>query len=946
LQLESLIILLVEALPEENMLFQQAMDRIGSRRRWIAGLSLLAFVGAGWVIARPAKSHSTALAARPLVKGSAPAAMDSRVADPTERARIAANFGSLPLSFEPNLGQTDPQVKFLSRNSHYNLFLTSNEAVFTLPVHSSKDARAKGLAAKAGRASLTSGAVMRITMLEANAVPQIDGSTPLGGHSNYFHGSDASQWVRDVPQYARVNYRGIYPGVDLTFYGQDRQLEFDFVVTPGADPTKIALAVAGAKKIQTDAAGDLVMTSAGGDLRLHKPVAYQQEGDTKQPVDARFVVRGTAVALAVGNYDSGRELVIDPTVSYSTYKGGGSEDQATSVALDSTGNAYITGEAGDNTFPHTASGTFAGGLHDAFLVKLGPTGTQVYSTLFGGSGDDSGNGIALDGAGGVYVAGGTKSLNFPGVAGKFLTTLTGTLNAFVAKLDATTGALTFATYLGGSTSDAAEGVAADSTGQVYVVGQTQSTNFPTLNAFQTTFGGNFDAFVTVLNPTFTSPLVYSTYLGGAGLDVAAAIALDANKKIYVTGNTSGSFPVTGGVFQGIAAGNADAFVAKLDPTLSGAASLIYSTYLGGSGEDIANGIAVDPSTGFAYVTGSTASSDFPLQGAAFGMLKGAQDAFVTELNATATAPLKFSTYLGGMGSETGVAIALDGSKNVYVTGQTSSTDFPTASPTQAPGGGLDAFVSEFNPSGGALLFSTYLGGSGSEDFPGAGVLGGIAVDSSNDIVVVGDTNSTNFPTTSALQSTNGGGIDAFITKYAPSTSGGTFTVSAGALSSTTIALGSSATSTVTVTSISGFTGAVALTCAVAPATSKPPGCSVSPASVTLTANGNQPATVTISTVKPSVVAGIGISALWLPMPGLLLLGVGFATKRSTRRKITGILLTCIALVGLVFMASCGSGNGGGGGGNPGTTTGSYTATVNGSGGGANVPSNALSFTVQ
>jgi hypothetical protein len=937
-------------LPEENMLLKQVTDRLGNRNRWIAGLSLLAVAGAAWTSAPSVKSHFNAQAARPVVKGSPlNAVATTHPASPAEQARIAASFGSLPLSFEPNLGQTDPQVKFLSRNSHYNLFLTANEAVFTLPVHSSKDARAKELPAKAGKASPTSGAVMRITMLEANYLPQLDGSTPLGGHSNYFHGSDASQWVRDVPQYARVNYRGVYPGVDLTFYGQERQLEFDFVVKPGADPAKIALGIAGAKRIETDAEGDLVLTSAGGDLRLHKPVAYQQQGDTKQPVDAQFVVKGTEVALAVGTYDSKRELVIDPTVSYSTYKGGGGEDQASSVAVDSAGNAYITGEAGDNTFPHTTGTVFAGGLHDAFLVKLGPTGTEVYSTLFGGSGDDSGNGIALDGNGGVYVAGGTKSVNFPGVAGKFLTTLKGTLNAFVAKLDATTGTLTFATYLGGSTSDAAEGIAADSTGQVYVVGQTQSTDFQTANAFQTTFGGNFDAFVTVLNSTFTSPLVYSTYLGGAGLDVAAAVALDGNKKIYVTGNTSGSFPVTGGVFQGIAAGGADAFVAKLDPTLSGAASLIYSTYLGGSGDDIANGIAVDPSTGFAYVTGSTASPNFPLQGqgAAFGTLKGGQDAFVTELNATATAPLKFSTYLGGGGTEVGVAIALDGSKNVYVTGQTSSTDFPTASPTQASsGGGLDAFVSEFSPSGGAPVFSTYLGGSGSEDFPGAGVLGGIAVDGSNNIVVVGDTDSPNFPTTSPHQAMIGGGIDAFITKYSPSTSGGAFTVSAGALSSTTIALGSSATSTVTVTSVSGFTGAVALTCAVAPATSKPPGCSVSPASVTLTANGNQPATLTISTVKPSVVAGVGISALWLPMPGLLLLGVGFATKRPTRRMLAGMLLTCIALVGLVFMASCGSGNGGGGGGNPGTTTGSYTATVNGSGGGANVPSNTLSFTVQ
>jgi hypothetical protein len=920
--------------------------RLGIRARWIAGFSLVALVGAGWFFAGTARSHLAPAPQRPAPATSAPAR--TRPVNPAQQSRVAANFANLPLSFEPNQGQTDSQVKFLSRNSQYNLFLTSNEAVFTLPVHSAKDVKAGGRAVNARKASPTSQAVLRMAMLGANAAPQVGGNPQLQGHSNYFHGRDASKWVRDVPQYARVTYRGIYPGVDLTFYGQQRQLEFDFVVKPGASPDTIALGIQGAKRIRTDAAGDLVLTSAAGDVRLHKPVAYQRQGDAKQPVEACFVVKGTEVALAVGEYDRSRELVIDPTVSYSTYKGGAGEDQASSVAVDSAGNAYVTGEAGDNTFPHTA-GIFAGGPHDVFLVKLDPTGaTQLYSTLFGGSGDDSGNSIALDGNGSVYVAGGTSSLNFPGVLGKFQATLTGTLNAFVAKLDATAGSLTFATYLGGSTSDVAGGIAADSTGQVYVVGQTQSTNFPTHNAFQTAFGGNLDAFVTVLNNTFTS-LVYSTYLGGPAADAGTGIALDSGKKIYMTGNTLGSVPVTGGVFQGTSGGGQDAFVAKLDPTLSGTASLIYSTYLGGSGAETADGIAVDPANGFAYVTGSTTSANFPLQGAAYPTIKGTQDAFVTEFDAAATAPLKFSTYLGGSGSEVGVAIALDGSKNVYVTGQTDSTDFPTTSPTQsAAGGGKDAFVSEFSPTGGALVFSTYLGGSGDEDVVSTGVLGGIAVDGANNIVVVGDTKSTNFPTANPLQATNGGGVDAFITKYAPSTSGSTFTVSAGALSSTTVARGSSATSTVTLTSVSGFTGPVMLTCSVAPATSKPPSCTLAPPSVTLSANGNQTATLTISTVKASVVSGVGVSALWLPMPGLLLLAVDFVTNRPTRRKLRRIMLTCMALAGLVFLTSCGSGNGvgGGGGGNPGTTTGNYTVTVNGAGGGTNVPSNALSFTVQ
>jgi hypothetical protein len=737
------------------------------------------------------------------------------------RRQVLSEYGKLPLAFEPNRGQSDPAVKYMARGSGYTLFLTSNEAVLSMTKPAKPAARA-------------STAVVRMQVAGARTPEHIAALEPESGISNYFIGKDPAKWQRNVPQYARVNYAGVYPGVDLAFHGAQRQMEFDFVVRPQADAKQIGLKFSGTRHLRADENGDLILSTAVGDIRLHKPVAYQENAGMREEVEARFALSGTnEVRFIVGAYDKSRELVIDPTVSYATYLGGSGEDQATSIAVDSSGNAYITGEAGDTTFPHSA-GTFGGGLHDGYIFKLNAAGTtQVYSTLFGGSGDDSGNGVAIDASGNAYVTGGTGSSNFPVTGGVFQGTFGGVADAFVAKFD-TTGAISYATYLGGSAGDFGLGIAVDSAFNTYVTGEADSSDFPAQNAFQSTFGGQADAFVAELNPTATA-LVYSSYLGGTGIDNATGIAVTGG-KIYVTGNTipSGAtaFPVTSGAFQTTAGGGTDAFVAKVDPAQTGNSSLVYSTLLGGSGDENANAIAVDGS-GITYVTGFTTSSNFPLSSASQGSLSGIQDAFVTKLNATASA-LNFSTYLGGTGLDIGVGIALDGGNNIYVTGQTSSTDFPTVNPTQASSGGgsNDAFVSEYVSS--TLTFSTYLGGSGQEDVTSTGVSGAVVVDASNNIYVVGDTSSSDFPASAgAFQTSFAGGIaDAFVTKIAPSAGLPDFSVAATALTPASVAAGSSATSTVTVTSLSGFTGTVALACSnVSPAVTNGPTCSFNPASV-------------------------------------------------------------------------------------------------------------------
>ena len=720
----------------------------------------------------------------------------------------------------------------------------------------------------------------------------------------------------------------------MAFYGGQRQLEFDFVVAPGASASPIRLGVSGADHIATDDSGNLVLTSSAGSVQLRKPVAYQEKDGARQPVDVLFVQHAThQVGFVLGNYDHSRELVIDPSVSYATYLGGSAEDDAYGIAVDSNGDAYVTGQTISTNFPGVQTSKKA--KFDAFVTKISANGsTLVYSTYVGGNGEDSGNAIAVDSSGDAFVAGGTGSSNFP-VNGGYQTTLKGGLDAFVFELNSAGTALIYGTYLGGSSDDFASGIALRD-GNAYVVGQTQSLDFPKGNPLQSSLAGASNGFVTELNSS-GSALVYSTYLGGGSGDFAAAVAVDSSGNAYVTGGTenpgfpvfpSNAFQKTCGSDGTCNGGLYDAFVTVYNSTGS---AYVYSTFLGGEDNDEGLGIAVDGS-GDAYVTGLTLSSGhFPLKSALQPTYGGLQDAFVTELNPTGTA-LVYSTFLGGNQVDAGTSIAVDENQNAYVTGQTGSSDFPTASPTQGtPGGANDAFVSQIGPNGSHLLFSTYLGGTLNENTSqGVTALGSIAVNSTGaNVYVAGNTASTDFPKVAAEQPTNGGGAtDAFVAMYSMIPD---FNISGTAL--TGVTPGGSTTSTVTIAAVNGYTGTVNFTCSVAAGSGGTPlpTCSI-PTAVT---NGAGTSTLTVTTTGSAQArnrgAGSIFYAMWLPVIGLSLVGMRCSSAGSRRKKFLGFLLLGLMMTALFLLPACSSSNsGGGGGGCSGCTpAGTYTVTVTG-----------------
>src|SRR5712691_1612535 len=567
------------------------------------------------------------------------------------RKRAEEAYGSIPLSFELNRGQADSTVKYLARGSGYVLFLSGDRALLALGqrVRAGKKTRTASAhfpSRPVGAVSLKP-AALQLKILRASPNARVSAFGELPGRSNYFIGNDPTKWRTNIPNYSKVRYEGVYPGVDLVFYGSQGRLEYDFVLGAGVNPEVVSLGVEGAKKTRLSLSGDLILRVGGGEVVFQKPSAYQVKGDGHVAVAARFVLTGAkSVGFEVGPHDSRLPLVIDPVLSYSTYLGGTNSDQGIGIAVDSSGNAYVTGTtlsadfpttagAFNQTFNTTACVTITGSRPclDVFVAKLNPAGSAlVYSTFLRGRADDSSTRIAVDASCSAscsaYVTGTTASSDFPTTAGAFQTTLKGTTNAFVTKLDATGSALVYSTYLGGTSTDQGSAISVDASGSAYVTGTTASSDFPLM-----------------------TPL-----------------------------------PAPNNALQG----SSDAFVTKLNPTGS---ALVYSTYLGSSAEDDGVGIAVD-SSGNAYVTGDTFGSDFPTKNpmqAAYG--GGMTDLFVTKLNAAGSAFI-YSSYLGGSDQEFGRAIAVDGSGSAYVTGFTASANFPTANPMQAmnAGGGFDAFV--------------------------------------------------------------------------------------------------------------------------------------------------------------------------------------------------------------------------------------------------------------
>lgn len=666
---------------------------------------------------------------------------------PPAQAQFAESYGKLPLSFEENQGQTADEVKFLSRGAGYSLFLTPTEAVMALRKPKSPSASGKaqslppvrmnshlhGFMAEARENPAAQHpktqnpeepqtAVLRMRLAGAREPSSIVGKDRQPGTANYLKGRDPGQWRTGVATYGKVEYQGVYPGVDLVYYGRQRQLEYDFIVAPGADPKQIRLNFAANGKDgeqavtpRLDANGDLLLPTEGGEVRLHKPLVYQDVNGQRREIDGRFVLfpassppltleegRGEGnlqVGFQVAEYDHDWPLVIDPVLVYSTYLGGGDNDLGQRIAVDSDGNSYVSGYTWFYDFPavNAKYPYYAGKYYDAFVSKLSANGhTVLYSTYLGGNDYDWGLGIAVDGSGNAYVSGHTLSSDFPMVNARY-PHFWGHSDAFVFKLSANGQTVLYSTYLGGGSDDACYGIAVDDSGNAYVSGYTYSSNFPTVNAKYPYSGGSSDAFVTKLSANGQAVL-YSTYLGGSSMDNGINIAVDRRGNAYVIGETSSlDFPTVNSKYPHLR-GSQDAFAFKLS---SNGQTILYSTYLGGSSDDLGYGIAVD-SSGNAYVSGSTYSSDFPTVNSRYPRLREGGYAFVSKLSADGQSVI-YSSYLGGNGGDTGHGIAVDSGGNAYVTGETWSSNFPSAAtdPTiksydPTYNGNGDAFVAKFS----------------------------------------------------------------------------------------------------------------------------------------------------------------------------------------------------------------------------------------------------------
>lgn len=707
----------------------------------------------------------------------------------TAQKRRISMPGRLPLAFESNQGQTDARVRFLSRSGDSTLFLTPSEAVFSMPLQArSQEQSLTARSGKKGReAARTAYNALRMQMVGADPKAAPLTRQPLAGQINYLVGSASKQWHTGIPTFGQVGFHGVYPGVDLLYYGNPQKLEYDFVVAPHADPGRIKLSFAGADKVRINAEGSLVVRTQGQELRWQKPTVYQQGRDGRRSVAARFQLKhlpnGQArVSFALGRYDHRQTLIIDPVLIYSTYLGGsgspvsGSPDRARAIAVDSSGNAYITGEAWSSDFP-TTPGAYQTTFRSLFVSKLNATGTALlYSTYIGGtlSGRATARGIAVDSGGNAYVTGDAADA-FPTTPGALQSgAFIGGQQPFVFKLNPTGTALVYSTLLGGGNEmEYGSAITIDSSGNAYIAGITGSTSFPTTpGAFQQTFDRTLGsaAFLVKLNPTGTAQ-IYSTLLGGLGDNQARSVVIDKSGYAYVAGTTnSHAFPVTPGAYQTVnhASGTPgyNNFVAKFDPTGS---TLLYSTYIGGSAKDIPAGIAID-SGGNAYITGVTNSKDYPItpgafQAAGVSNYTDYANCFVTKLNPTGTA-LVYSTLLTGTTadlsqsvSDLAGGIVVDSAGNAYVAGGTHTTDFPTTIGAQQRTGG--AFFTKINAAGTHLLYSTCLG-------TGIDFFTALALGPDGNFHVAGLTFSAHFPTTpGAFQTTTHAGngqADSFVAK--------------------------------------------------------------------------------------------------------------------------------------------------------------------------------------
>jgi hypothetical protein len=857
--------------------------------------------------------YSGVPASKLAVSGSNQSTLEA-LAAPAAANRTAArvDLGQLPMSFEPNQGQTDPHVKFLARGAGYGVFLTADQAVLTL------------------RSNASTSSVVRMQLAEANPAATAAGTSPLPGKSNYFIGNDPAKWHSGVPQFARVRYASVYPGVDLVYYGHQGQLEYDFEVAPGADPSQIAMQFQGQESANLDGGGNLILASGGHEVQLKAPRIYQELGDEQRPVAGRFVLQQDGkVGFELAAYDRRRTLVIDPELTYSTYFGGSGDESCSAIlvvasppsgcpaiAIDPSSNIYIAGSTTSVDFPvvpatpPAAFQTAIKGAADVFVTKLNAAGSAVqFSTYLGGSNADFTAGVAVDTAFNVVVAGTTASTDFPTSASSaFQPTATNpNPHAFVSVLSSTGENLLYSTYLSGNGAETARGLALDPRNKVYVIGTTTSKDQPdathsfpaTLGAIQVSSLGNSQFFVSKIDPTLIGfpSLAYSTYFGGGnpidGLTLGGGIAVDANSNVYITGGTNfqhtGSpatdFPILN-AFQGCldtpppatapttppttnCATNVtatDAFVAKLNPAAAAGAQLLYSSYLGGTGNDAGFGIAVDSGLS-AYITGSTASTDetiptgtTPFQRCLDNPTNPSPcpaatntDAFVGKVGTpcsgstcTNTAvPYTYFSYLGGAGTDVGLSIAVDTLQGARIAGWTNSGDFPIPNNNgvqPAIGGGVDAFVSRVDTTASSTVslghFGTFLGGTLNDYGTG------IATDAQGSSYAVGETASNNFPKAAPIQANINGASDAFVTKLGPALN----LALTETVSPLTVGVGNNATFSYTITNNGDLTTGIIFT-DVLPSTATFVSANASPGQANCPAPTNSIVTCTVGTLN-------------------------------------------------------------------------------------------------
>jgi hypothetical protein len=712
-------------------------------------------------------------------------------------AQTAVVPAGLPLYFETNQGQVDSPAQFIARGRDSEFLISPGAAQFVLRKTTAP-----------GAFSMRS---VRMEFAGANDRAQISGAEELSGKINYLIGNQPAHWQTGVATFARVDVGRLYPGVNLTYYGNQRQLEYDFTVAPGADPSVIAIRFDGADNVSVGHAGELVLNLGDSEIRQPKPVIYQTANGARREISGGYrILDAHTAAFTVGEYDHSLPLVIDPILSYSTYFGGSADDGAAAVAVDTNGFIYVVGETLSAKLATVGAfqTNFAGGSinGDAFVAKFSNNGSNlVYYTYLGGSQDDLASGLAVDKAGDVFLTGYTTSPDFPTtnalypkILGHAYYTYHGYAyysgNAFVTELNSSGSNLVYSTYLGGSgtvgiagTGDEGLGIALDSAGDAYVTGYTSSTNFPavhplayklagTTNVLLNRLAGFFNGFLTKIGPGGTN-LLYSTYFGGTNVDAAEGIAVDGSGAVYLTGFTdSTNFPTTN-AWQGVLGGitnvtlSYNVFVAKFAQPSATNLALVYSTYLGGMDDDLGYAVAAD-SAGNAYVTGGAISPNFPdtttnVPGLFSGVtnnLSGSiltTNAFLVKLGPTGT-NIVYAVVFGGLAGDVGYGVAVDPAGEAFVVGAATSTDFPTTNTaTYLAGtnsGGNDVFVTAFNSDASALLYSVCLGGA-NDDFGY-----GLALDPAGDAYVVGQTLSSNFPTNNALHAALNGTSDAFLAK--------------------------------------------------------------------------------------------------------------------------------------------------------------------------------------